>query len=163
MQGRAAEALAPLRQKVAQHCRRELLQVFTPQIDQPGSKRTEMLIVQAEGRITQSPLLPKVGCKPRSPICERLADRLTTNRTDESGNHNAQHLLNRNPCVTHHMRRPLRCPVWMTSLDPELQERLHVAREFLVRLCTMRLCKRAEVSQDRYTRGECLHAVSALA
>jgi len=50
--GGPAEALAPFGQKAAHHCRREFLQILMPHIDQIGSKRAEMLVVQVQGRVT---------------------------------------------------------------------------------------------------------------
>src|SRR5215469_12088437 len=142
----AAKAFTPLGQKPAHHGRRELVQILTPQIGQISSECAEVLVVQAQGGITKSSLLAEVGRKPRSPIREWLADRLTTRPTDESRKRNAQHLLDRNPCVTSHRQRRPRGPTWMRLVDPVVQEWLQMGRELLVPLRSVALRERAELT-----------------
>jgi hypothetical protein len=97
------------------------------QVGQIRIKCAEMLAVQVQGRVSQSPLMVEVGRKPRNSIRERLASRQATGTTDESGNGDLQHLLDRNARVTSHLRWPVRCPPSTGSVNPELQKRLQMA------------------------------------
>ena len=102
-----------------------------------------MLVVQAERGVAQSPLVAKIGRKARRLLCERIADRVAPWPTDKSGNHDPQHLLDRDARVTGDRRH--RGPTRTTSLEPKLQEGLHMGWQLLIALRSVRLRKRSEL------------------
>jgi hypothetical protein len=151
-----SKARPSFRQKATHHERRQRVQVLQVDAFQKGIKCPEVMDVLLDRFVVETAFLTKIREELWHLVQEWLVWEAATTPTDKSWDDEPQHLLNRPPQVSGDVfSDPFDgTTTAIGAMHPEIDKRLDVGRQLRMVGCSLTLCKRPEIEQERHTLRE---------